>query len=178
MLCDLYIQPWTDIPFFIRNPEIPSLYTGISLNSKKHWSRASIRMYCGQQKGGPEEAIKMFQNGNYSWSVQDVLHAALTSVHAHFHVHTSCIQLSKPALCWSQGTKSHGFSVISVNSPWDWLSWSEKDVTPRCGFNPLTSGSIYIQVGLNDPCWVPSNWKYSLSLWITHSLPQVWVVLI
>lgn len=36
VLCDLYIQPWTDIPFFIRNPEIPSLYTGIPLNSKKH----------------------------------------------------------------------------------------------------------------------------------------------
>lgn len=55
----LHIQPRTDIPFFIRNSEISFIYMGISLNSKKHWSSASIRIYCGQQKGSPKEAIKM-----------------------------------------------------------------------------------------------------------------------
>lgn len=48
--CALYVWPWTDIPFFSRNSEIPFLYMGISLNSKHRWSSASIRAYCRQQK--------------------------------------------------------------------------------------------------------------------------------
>lgn len=58
--------------------------------------------------------------------------------------------LNSPSLqlCCSPGTKSPGFSVVSVSSSCDWLSWSEKDVNNTKVVVSIPVQVIYLRVDL------------------------------